>query len=244
VAAAHQRLSALQVEVFGKRNLDPARRWLLGKFIDRAKHLIRLRDNGQHFAVKLLLPIRQLCAGLGVRWAALGLLAQAEDVFFLNWQEVEATAARPVDHREVVAARRTAYEHWFTVAAPEVVDADGVPVVDETASDSRLSGLGASGGRVTGVARIAHSPREAALLQRGEILVARSTDPGWTPAFAMAAGLVVEVGGQLSHGAIVAREYGLPAVMNVRDALVRIRSGQRVTVDGTAGCVYLHDDGD
>jgi rifampicin phosphotransferase len=240
VAAAHDRLSALQAEALG--NLDPARRWLLQKLIDRAKHLIRLRDNGQHFIVKLLLPIRQLCAELGVRWAQSHLLAQAEDVFFLNWQEMEATVAHPTDHHAVVAGRRAAYEHWFTVAAPEVVDARGAPVIEEIAGDTRLSGLGASGGRVTGVARIANSPAEAALLQHGEILVARSTDPGWTPAFALAAGIVLEVGGQLSHGAIVAREYGLPAVMNVRDALVRIRSGQRVTVDGTAGCVYLHDD--
>jgi pyruvate,water dikinase len=90
-----------------------------------------------------------------------------------------------------------------------------------------------------GTARIAHSPQEAAHVQRGEILVARSTDPGWTPAFALASGLVLEVGGQLSHGAIVAREYGLPAVVNVRDALHRIEPGQTITVDGTVGAVYL-----
>ena len=90
-----------------------------------------------------------------------------------------------------------------------------------------------------GPARIARSPQEAALLERGEILVARSTDPGWTPAFALASGLVLEMGGQLSHGAIVARELGLPAVLNVRDALTRIQSGQVIVVDGTAGYVWL-----
>jgi len=95
--------------------------------------------------------------------------------------------------------------------------------------------------RVSGMARIAHSPQDAAQLRQGEILVARSTDPGWTPAFALASGLVLEVGGQLSHGAIVAREYGLPAVVNVRDALGRIRMGQRITVDGTVGAVHLED---
>jgi rifampicin phosphotransferase len=73
------------------------------------------------------------------------------------------------------------------------------------------------------------------------ILIARSTDPGWTPAFALAGGLVLEVGGQLSHSAIVAREYGLPAVVNVRDALGHIRTGRRITVDGTVGLVHLEN---
>ena len=242
--AAQGRVLQREAEVV--QRLDPARRWLLRKLIDRTKHLIRLRDNGQHFVVKLVLPIRRLCAELGLRWAERHWLTRPEDVFFLSWQEVRTMssgAADAVDFQRTVRARRAAYEHWFTVAAPEVIDAAGLPVTDDVdSSDARLRGLGASGGRVTGIARIAHSPQEATLLQHGEILVARSTDPGWTPAFALAAGLVLEVGGQLSHGAIVAREYGLPAVMNVRDALARIRAGQRVTVDGTSGWVYLHDD--
>ena len=103
-------------------------------------------------------------------------------------------------------------------------------------------GIAVSGGRVRGVARITHSPQEAALVRTGEILVARSTDPGWTPAFALASGLVLEVGGQLSHGAIVAREFGLPAVLNVGDALLRIHSGQTITVDGTLGYVDVEED--
>jgi pyruvate,water dikinase len=87
--------------------------------------------------------------------------------------------------------------------------------------------------------RILASPREASRLHPGDVLVTRATDPGWTPAFSLISGLVLEVGGQLSHGAIVAREYGLPAVVNVPDATRRIRDGQTVTVDGTAGRVYL-----
>jgi len=245
---ATTRRKQLDREAEVERRLDPARRWLLRQLIARAKHLIRLRDNGQHHTVKLLLPVRRLCAELGVRWAERHWLAQAEDVFFLDWREMPdiiSGAQNPAELQRIVAARRAAYEYWLTVSAPEVLDARGAPISEDAydhTSEARLSGLGASGGRVTGVARIAHSPQEAALLQPGEILVARSTDPGWTPAFALAAGLVLEVGGQLSHGAIVAREYGLPAVMNVRDALVRIRTGQRVTVDGTLGCVYLLDD--
>jgi pyruvate,water dikinase len=144
----------------------------------------------------------------------------------------------------LVRGRRTAYDYWFSVTAPEVIDARGRPLELEPepgATESRLIGIAASRGRVSGTARIARSPEEAAQLARGAILVARSTDPGWTPAFALVRGLVLEVGGQLSHGAIVAREYGLPAVVNVPDALRRIQDGQTITVDGTLGTVELHE---
>ncbi|MBV9599647.1 MAG: hypothetical protein JOZ87_22715, partial [Chloroflexi bacterium] len=200
--------------------LGGARAWIIRLLVRRARQLVSLRDNGQHYLVRLLLPIRRLCVTLGVRWAARGWLAAADDVFFLHSSELENVSAGGAtalqrDLESIAAARRSAYEYWFTVPAPEVIGADGRPVSaqsDEPETATRLTGIAASGGRVRGIARIAHSPQEAALLQHGEILVARSTDPGWTPAFALAAGLVLEVGGQLSHGAIVAREYGLPAV--------------------------------
>ena len=82
-------------------------------------------------------------------------------------------------------------------------------------------------------------PREAAKLHVGEILVTQATDPGWTPVFPLVSGLVLEIGGQLSHGAIVAREYGLPAVVNVAGATRHIHDGQIIIVDGTNGCIYL-----
>jgi pyruvate,water dikinase len=91
------------------------------------------------------------------------------------------------------------------------------------------------------VARLVVRPEEAVHLQRGDILVTRATDPGWTPVFPLVSGLVLEVGGQLSHGAIVAREYGVPAVVNVPAAMTSIREGQGITVDGTAGRVYLNE---
>ena len=84
-----------------------------------------------------------------------------------------------------------------------------------------------------------HHPREATHLRPGDILVTRATDPGWTPVFPIVGGLVLEVGGQLSHGAIVACEYGIPAVINVPGATQQIEDGQVVTVDGAVGCVYL-----
>ena len=96
-----------------------------------------------------------------------------------------------------------------------------------------------SPGRVTGRARVVMDPREYATVEQGEILVAPVTDAAWTPLFLAAAGVVVDIGGPLSHGATVARELGLPAVVNVRIGTQVIRSGQVITVDGREGVVYL-----
>ena len=102
-----------------------------------------------------------------------------------------------------------------------------------------LPGLPSSPGRVMGIARVLYSPQEGARLQPGEILVAPSTDPGWTPLFLLASGLVMETGGYLSHGAIVAREYGIPAVLNIPLATQRIPDGSSILLDGAQGVVHL-----
>ncbi len=101
-----------------------------------------------------------------------------------------------------------------------------------------LQGTPASPGVVTAVARVILDPH-LAHLEHGEILVAPSTDPGWTPLFLQASGLVMEMGGAMSHGAIVAREYGIPAVVGVPGATERITTGSRITIDGAAGTVML-----
>ena len=246
-----------------EKRLDPISRSLFFRpMLKRVQHIVRMRDNGQHYLVKLALPLRHIYAVLGERWAARGRrspsggwLEQPEDFFFLIVPEIEAVlaagdpSAACLDLRQLVAERRKAYRYWFGVAAPEVLRADGTPFVGAglVGADPRvgplpgniLSGVAASAGKVSGTARILASPREASRLHPGDVLVTRATDPGWTPAFSLISGLVLEVGGQLSHGAIVAREYGLPAVVNVPDATRRIRDGQTVTVDGTAGRVYL-----
>ena len=101
-----------------------------------------------------------------------------------------------------------------------------------------LTGTPASAGTVTGIARVIMEP-VGAHLEPGEILVAPSTDPGWTPLFLTAGGLVMEMGGANSHGAVVAREYGIPAVVGVHDATRRIVTGQKITVNGSSGAVTL-----
>ena len=114
-------------------------------------------------------------------------------------------------------------------------DAEQPPLLAE----GRLAGLGISAGEVRAVARVLRAPEDGARLASGEVLVARAADPGWTPLFLVAGGVVLEQGGMLSHGAVVAREYGLPGVVNVEGATTRITDGQVITVDGRRGLVYL-----
>jgi pyruvate,water dikinase len=104
-----------------------------------------------------------------------------------------------------------------------------------------IKGIGASPGRVAGTARVICGPEEFALMKPGDILVAKITTPAWTPLFALASGVVTDVGGPLSHSSIVAREYGIPAVLGTGEATRRIRSGQRVTVDGSSGVVEMDE---
>jgi len=108
---------------------------------------------------------------------------------------------------------------------------------EPTTADA-LTGTPASAGQVRGKARVVLEP-QGARLEPGEILVAPSTDPGWTPLFLTAGGLVMEMGGAMSHGAVVAREYGIPAVVGVAHATARIRSGETIEVDGAAGTIRL-----
>jgi pyruvate,water dikinase len=106
-----------------------------------------------------------------------------------------------------------------------------------------ITGVGASSGRVSAPARLLHGPDDFASMRPGEVLVARMTTPAWTPLFAMASGVVTDVGGPLSHSSIVAREYGIPAVLGTGVATQRVSSGQQVKVDGDAGTVTLDGSG-
>jgi pyruvate,water dikinase len=249
----HQARRREEAEAWAADNLDFARRRLFRYVLARTQSAVRLRDNGKSYYMKVMFPMRRIGVLFGERWTRLGWLREPEDIFFLTLPDVERIlqagdpAAANLDLPALVAARRRSYEYWFEVEAPEVIGADGRPVTTDAVSDATpdvLRGIAASGGRVRGTARIIHDPQEAARLRPGSIMVTRATDPGWTPLFFLVAGMVLEVGGQLSHASIVARELGLPSVVNVPHATSAIRDGQTITVDGTTGRVYLHEAGD
>lgn len=119
-----------------------------------------------------------------------------------------------------------------------------LPVSAEAQTGDTLKGVAASPGQVTGTARVLHGPEDFDQMRSGEVLVADITTPAWTPLFALAAGIVTNVGGPLSHGSIVAREYGIPAVLGTGVATKRIHSGMTITVDGDEGRVIIGNDGD
>lgn len=201
---------------------------------------------------------RRLLLEAGRRLAAGGAIDARDDVFLLTLEEVRAALAAPADHRSqgTVAQRRAAMDHFAQIAPPPAVGTPpagpppddafgraimkffGGPPPPQTAPDT-LRGHAGSPGRAIGRARIIRTLAEAGRLEPGDILVAETTAPPWTPLFATVAAVVTDTGGVLSHSAVVAREYNLPAVVGVGAATLAIRNGQLIEVDGTNGIVRL-----
>jgi phosphohistidine swiveling domain-containing protein len=219
------------------------RRLLLGFFLRRARAVMGYREAPKfHLIRRLFTPMRELLKPVGDGLAAAGRIASPDDVFFLTLAETRRALAGE-DLHETVAARRAAFARERTRRhIPRVLLSDGTDaeVALVPASAGALRGTPASPGTVTGTARVILSPM-GARLEPGEILVAPSTDPGWTPLFLTAGGLVMEMGGMMSHGAVVAREYGIPAVVGLAGATERISTGQLLTVDGSAGAVSVDE---
>ena len=216
---------------------------LLRFLFSRVRALGGLRESPKFYAVRTLGICRRLLLSVGGELARDGRIEEAGDVFFLTVAEArEALSGK--DQRPLVLARRAEYQREVRRRRqPRVLLSDGTCMYGDPppggGADARtLSGSAASPGVYTGPARVVLDPA-GAHLEPGEVLVAPSTDPGWTPLFLLAAGLVMETGGYLSHGAIVAREYGIPAVLNVPLATQRIPDGSMILLDGAQGVVQL-----
>ncbi len=223
--------------------------WLRGRLVKlclrRARALNGLREMPKFCLVLLLASMREALQSVGKELAEAERLEKAEDIFFITLPEAWAAVAG-TDMRCLVRERSGSYEHELSRRhVPRVLLSDGTEPTTETyalgAADDILRGTPASAGSVTAKARVILDPT-GARLEPGEILVAPSTDPGWTPLFLVAGGVVMEMGGAMSHGAVVAREYGIPAVVGVPEATERISTGQQITVDGSAGTVSLEEE--
>ena len=213
--------------------------------LKRTRALVGLREKPKYCIILVLARARQLLWPIGEALASAERLEAAGDVFFLTPQEARA-ALNGTDMRPTVRERHADYEQELKRRhIPRVLLSDGTEPTGETHSTTTahemLQGTPASPGSVTGVARVILDPTGAKLAP-GEILVAPSTDPGWTPLFLTAGGLVMEMGGSISHGAVVAREYGIPAVVGVPEATEHITTGQRIIVDGSAGTVVIEEE--
>jgi pyruvate,water dikinase len=227
--------------VLRARRRSPLHGALVAFLLSRTRALGGQRELPKFAFVLLFAQGRRLLAPVGEELARAGRLERAEDIFFLDLPEARAALAG-ADQRPLVRRRRSDYQQELGRRhLPRLLLSDGrepAPPAPSVAAGNALRGAPASAGEVTAPARVILDPT-GAHLEPGEILVAPSTDPGWTPLFLTAGGLVMEMGGAMSHGAVVAREYGIPAVVGVPAATERIRTGQRITVDGGAGLVQL-----
>ncbi|WP_458208879.1 PEP/pyruvate-binding domain-containing protein [Haladaptatus sp. NG-SE-30] len=238
-AAAGKRLE----QRAGNRLFGSLRRRLVSRLIRTYRDGIQTREYPKHGVAYFYAAWHDVLRDAGERLASQGKLVDSDDVWFLRKAELfDLLDDESVDVD--VAARRAEFQRHVSMDAPPVLASDGEALSGESEREDipagALMGTGVSDGTVEGVARVVRNPSEERI-EKGEILVAPSSDPGWTPLFLNAAGVVVEVGGQMSHGSLVAREYGIPAVVSVRNATRKIQSGQRIRVDGTNGIVELLD---
>lgn len=236
--------SALLVEV--RRQLrNPFKRWFLTWLVRTSQRGLAQRENMKNEGVRLVSVMREAVLETGRRLAQRGVLTDPNDAFFLRLDELgPALEAAPGSKIPRLISERKAEHAWLqTLSPPPLVVGTSHPAESMSRPPSEqgnvLQGLAVSPGLAVGKARVILHADTAERVAPGEILVAPYTDPGWTPYFLAAAAVVVDVGGMLSHGSVVAREYGLPAVVNVGVATRRIKTGQPVRVDGHKGTVTL-----
>ena len=209
----------------------------------RARALVGMREMPKFLIITAMSRARATMLQVGRELADSSRIAAAEDVFFLDFDETKRAAAG-ADLRAAISERRERYDaelrrrHVPRILLSDGTELEAVGTSSAAADTGALRGTPASAGIVTARARVILDP-VGARLEPGEILVAPSTDPGWTPLFLTAGGLVMEMGGANSHGAVVAREYGIPAVVGVARATDAITTGAEVTVDGAGGVVSL-----
>ena len=215
---------------------------------------IQLRERARSKQALLYSRCRRIALAIGSQLVRNGTLYTAADVFFLSYPELDellsGCAMFPETVAETIAIRKRAHFEASKSVAPETFNMrEGDYRASETirpngetsASGKQMFGNAACGGHVTARAAVLESVADAHLLEGGDILVTRQTDPGWAPVFSLIRGLVIERGGMLSHGAIIAREFGLPCVVGVKEATTRIPQRSLVFIDGDRGHVRILD---
>jgi len=213
----------------------------------RMRRLMGIRESPKFFAVRMFGLIRSELLVCGLQMAEAGELAQADDLFFLTYRELEelADAEDLQPWRELIAQRRRAFDlEQHRRQIPRMLLSDGRAFYEgiqvEEGVGNVFFGSPVSPGSVEGQVRVVTDPHHANL-QPGEIMVCPGTDPSWTPLFLTCSGLIMETGGMMTHGAVVAREYGIPAVVGVDRATLRFKTGARIHLDGSTGQIVMMD---
>jgi phosphohistidine swiveling domain-containing protein len=211
--------------------------------LERARTYLSAREQMREYSTRCYALLRLYVLEAGARLAARGLIDAAEQVFMLWPDELVAigeAGALSDELRATLELRTKYYRGYRDFPAPNEFGAGVSQLSADTVDGARvLRGLGCSAGVVEGTVRVVQDLDEVHLLRPGEVLVTRFTDPGWTPTFGVIRAVVTEVGGLLSHAAVIGREYGIPAVLNLPGATRHLRTGDRVRVDGGRGTVEL-----
>jgi pyruvate,water dikinase len=221
----------------GERKADETKRK-----IDRVRTFIGYREYPKYFIVSRSFVYKQALLEEAERLVHADVLREKEDMFYLTFQELhDVVRSKRVDD-QLISRRKEAFRSYRALTPPRVLTSEGEVIAGAYRRDDvptgALIGLPVSRGTVEGRARVILDMAEAEL-EPGDILVTAYTDPSWSALFVAVAGLVTEVGGLMTHGAVIAREYGLPAVVGVEHATRRIRDGQRIRVHGTDGYVQI-----
>ena len=217
---------------------------LFKAILNYAQIYLGFRENQRFYLDHILYRQRRLFMEFGRRFQERGWTEDQKDIFFLSQDEIfEVCRQGRADIKGKVQQRRREFERWNHRLPPKFlrgkVEFDDAPVL--MGNVLKIGGTGTSPGVAKGLVRVVDSIEHLAEVREDEILVTSNTDPGWTAVFSKIGGLVTETGGILSHGAVVSREYGIPSVTAVKNATKILRTGQRVTLDGNEGIIYLEE---
>jgi pyruvate,water dikinase len=230
-------LERLRAMPDGERKAEEVKR-----MIDRVRTFIGYREYPKYGMVSRYFVYKQALLEEAERLAQAHVLREKEDIFYLTLQEFHDVVRTNQVDDQLIRQRKDAFRSYQALTPPRVLTSDGEVVTGsyrrEDIPAGALVGLPVSAGTIEGRARVILDMQEANL-EPGDILVTAHTDPSWTPLFVTVKGLVTEVGGLMTHGAVIAREYGLPAVVGVEHATRLIRDGQRIRVHGTDGYVEI-----
>ena len=251
IAAARKRQAALTA---AERRLEGLAYWQFRFRLWFASRYCAVREEITFYLGSAWPVFRSIALELGGRLVKAGTLANADDVFYLDGTELRDALGAPESqessgYRRLTAHRRDLREARKRLHPPGTIPAEARQdavvrrIETQTYNDpasATLKGIPVSAGSVTGVASVIRSAAEFGQMKPGSILVCAMTNPAWTPLFAHAKGLVTDIGGVLAHGSIVAREYGIPAVLGTGNITERVKSGDSITVDGDQGTVTVH----
>jgi pyruvate,water dikinase len=230
-------LERLRARPDGERKAEETQR-----MIDRVRTFIGYREYPKYGMVSRYFVYKQALLDDAERLVQAHVLCEKEDIFYLTFQELHDVVRTNYVDDQLIRQRKDAFRSYQTLTPPRVLTSDGEVVAGTYRRDDlpagALTGLPVSAGTVEGRARVILDMAQADL-EPGDILVTAYTDPSWTPAFVAIKGLVTEVGGLMTHGAVIAREYGLPAVVGVEHATRLIQDGQRIRVHGTDGYIEI-----